>query len=201
MTYKYQYHNYSTALYEALLDDAFYITMERSIADTAFCKEAMLRYLDYSMVEAKKYGELFIPTDHQFGVSVWSVPIDQELEAQKSLEKKSFIRNHMSQQSLEKYNQIVGIMAANAATLIDKDDWYLSIVGILPEYQGKGLGIELVNSVLAKTDRLRVRTYLETFTARNMTFYERLGYQVADSFYEPTTESKYWLMVRDFDRA
>jgi GNAT superfamily N-acetyltransferase len=201
MSYQYKYQNYSIALYEALLEDAFYITMEQSIADTTFCKEAMLRYLDYSMVEAKKYGELIIPTDHQWGSSVWSIPIDRELEAQKNREKRSFILDHMSDQSLEKYDEIVGHMTENSAALIDKNDWYLSIVGVLPEYQGKGLGVELVNKVLAKADRLKVRTYLETFNARNMTFYERLGYQVADSFYEPTTNSKYWLMVRDCDHA
>jgi len=200
MSYQYTYRQYSIALYDALLEDAFYTTMENSIPDTAFSKEAMLRYMDYSMIEGAKYGELYIPAGKQHGVSVWSKPIDVNLEANKNKEKKSFIVNHMSRKSLETYNEIVGSMSENTSGLVDKEAWYLSIVGILPEFQGKGLGVELVNKVLQKTDRLQVQTFLETFTPRNMSFYKRLGYRVIDSFYEPTAQSEYWLMARDYDQ-
>jgi ribosomal protein S18 acetylase RimI-like enzyme len=185
MSYQYKYRNYSIALYEALLEDAFYITMEQSIDDITFCKEAMLRYMDYSMVEAEKYGELFMPSDHQWGVSVWSMPIDRELEAQKYKEKRSFIVDHMSHPSLEKYDEIVGHMTENGAALIDKHDWYLSIVGVLPEYQGKGFGVELVNNMLVKTDRLKVRTSLETFTARKMLFTNAMATRLTIQFTSP----------------
>ena len=76
------------------------------------------------------------------------------------------------------------------------DIWYLSIVGVLPDYQGRGLGGELIRPVLAQTDAIGVATYLETFTPRNMSFYERLGYREAGSFEEPTIGDRYWLMLR-----
>ena len=155
--------------------------------------------MDYSMVEGAQYGELYIPAGNQHGVSIWSKPIDENLEAKKNKEKKSFIANHMGRKSLETYTNIVGSMSENATALIDNGAWYLSIVGILPEFQGKGLGVELVNKVLKKTDRLQVQTFLETFTPRNISFYERLGFRALDSFYEPYTQSDYWLMARDFN--
>ena len=188
------------ALYEALQGDAFYATMEQSIANPSFAREAMLRYMDYSIVEGTKYGEVFIPGDYHHGVSIWSRPIEAELEVKKDKEKKTFILNQMGRESLETSQKIVGSMSINTNTLIEKEAWYLSIVGILPGFQGKGLGIELVSKVLEKTDRIQVRTFLETFTPRNMSFYERLGFRVLDSFYEPNTQSDYWLMARDFDQ-
>jgi hypothetical protein len=40
------------ALYEALTEDAFYITMEQSVTHGS-AREAMIRYMDWSMVEAE----------------------------------------------------------------------------------------------------------------------------------------------------
>ena len=47
----------------------------------------------------------------------------------------------------------------------------LSIIGILPEFQGQGFGGGLVGPVLNRADQSGVPTYLETFTPRNITFY------------------------------
>jgi hypothetical protein len=33
------------------------------------------------------------------------------------------------------------------------------------------------------------------------TFYKRLGYEVVDSFHEPTTDADYWLMIRDIKKG
>ena len=193
----FKYRKYAEALYSALSEDAFYITMEASVENSDSSKEAMLSYLEFSMIEAEKCGELYIPADHEYGVSIWSKPVNRESEVKKCHEKKLFLLNVMGEESLKTYNKIVDFMSAKAETYIDKNFWYLSIVGVLPEFQGQGLGPGLVKKVLKKTDALQAPTYLETFTPRNMTFYKRLGYQEINSFNEPTTKAKYWLMIRE----
>jgi ribosomal protein S18 acetylase RimI-like enzyme len=95
------------------------------------------------------------------------------------------------------YQQIVSQMSQNTNGLIEDDAWYLSIVGIKPEFQGRGLGPGLITEVLQQSDHLGLQTYLETFSTRNMSFYKRLGYQTLKSFFEPTTRSEYWLMARN----
>ena len=92
-------------------------------------------------------------------------------------------------------------MSGKAVSLINEKSWYLSIIGILPEFQGQGLGVGLVESILDRTDQLNIPTYLETFTLRNITFYNRLGYEAVECFHEPTTSAKYWLMIRDVKNA
>jgi len=197
MNFKFKYRKYAEALYEALREDAFYIAMEASVHGRRAAREAMLKYMEFSMGEGETYGELYIPGDHDYGASIWAKPLSRELEARKNHEKKMFLRDEMGEKSLKTYKAIVEFMSAQAEALVDQKAWYLSILGILPEFQGRGLGPGLIQNVLKKTDTLGVRTYLETFTPRNILFYKRLGYQETRSFYEPTTQCDYCLMVRE----
>ena len=195
MNYVFKYRKYSEALYVALKDDAFYIAMEKSISNGS-PKEAMIRYLDYSLAESVKYGELVIPGSNVFGASAWAKPLDENVNRDKLEQKMIFIESYMGLESLETYNSIINFMSDNAAPLIDAEAWYLSIIGIAPQFQGQGLGASLLKTVLHKSDELGVSTYLETFTPRNMKFYNRMGYETVESFYEPTAGSDYWIMER-----
>ena len=197
MSFKFKYRQYAKALHSALTEDAFYVTMKASVGSGESAKEAMLKYMEFSMLEAEKSGELYIPDDHEYGVSIWSKPISNDLERQKRQEKKNFLRDEMGKKSLDTYNAIVEFMSTKAEPFIEEDFWYLSIIGVLPAFQGQGLGPALITNVLKKTDALNVPTFLETFTKRNMTFYERLGYRSVQSFDEPTTNAAYWLMIRE----
>ena len=197
MSYKFAFRGYADALYEALKEDAFYQTMEDSVDEKRDAKEAMLKYLDYSISESKKFGELYIPSEHKYGVSVWSKPLNQELSTECSELKKAFLKNELGENSLQTYSNIVQFMSKEADSLIDPDAWYLSIIGILPGYQGQGLGPGLVAPVLEQTDKFGVSTYLETFTPRNKSFYQRLGYKEIANIYEPTTGTEYAIMQRN----
>ena len=191
------YRKFSEALYHALADDPFYATMEKRTADSSKSKDAMLCYYDYSIYEAARYGHVFQPQDKPFGISVWSIPLSEQAGAQKSEDKRSIILAQMGISCLQAYEEINAFMSAAAKPLISEKDWYLSIVGILPEHQGKGLGGNLIKPILKKADVAGVSTFLETFTPRNMPFYERLGYETVGSFSEPpVTRSDYWLMRR-----
>ncbi len=70
MIFNFKYRNYAKALHKALCDDAFYITMEGSIKSEDSPREAMLRYMEFSMIEAEKSGELYFPENHDHGVIV-----------------------------------------------------------------------------------------------------------------------------------
>jgi ribosomal protein S18 acetylase RimI-like enzyme len=56
--------------------------------------------------------------------------------------------------------------------------FYLFIAGIASATQGRGLGAELLAPVLAICDRDGTPAYLESSNARNVGFYERLGFVV-----------------------
>lgn len=194
----YTFHNKPVAqtLYQALRDDPFYITMEHSVT-AASPEEGMLKYMDYSMQEGECFGELFLPAEQSHGASIWSKPLDGAAAREMKKRKKQFLQEQLGAQSLETYTAIVDYMAEQAAPLIGEEDWYLSIVGVSPTLQGRGIGPGLINRVLEKTDCLGANTFLETFTPRTISFYERLGFVVAGEFLEPTTQAGYALMIRE----
>ena len=198
MNYTFEYRVLSETIYDALIDDAFYITMENSVSGTPDQRrEAMLRYYDFSMREARKYGRLVTPDGKAFGAAIWSRPLNGGLSEQMAAEKKTFLMEQMGDASLDTYQQITAFMSRQTGAVVHPDSWYLSILGIAPVFQGQGLGGALVRPTLDRTDERGLHTYLETYTPRNMRFYERLGFQDAGSFHEPVTGTRYWVMVRE----
>lgn len=195
MAYQLAYPSYARALYEALKDDPYYAALA-ALVEVGPAAEAMVAYFDYAMTEAARYGELYLPGDPEVGVSLWSKPVSAAAAAEKRRSKDAFLLANLGQRCLEAYGRIMEWMNQCAAPLVTEDAWYLSIVGVLPEYQNQGMGARLVGSVLAESDAAGVATYLETFTPRNMPFYGRLGFEVAGSFVESVTGSTYVLMVR-----
>ena len=198
MTYQFIHRDIAQALYLSLSQDPFYRVIERKVSnDLDARQEAMLKYFDYSMEESRKHGELFIPEGERFGASVWLKPVDHALSEQIHHEKTAFLRQQLGEESLKKYADIVAFMSERSKSIVPCESWYLSILGIAPEYQNQGLGRKLVQPILERADKLGAPSYLETFSSRNRSFYQRLGYQESASFVEPITGCEYWIMIRE----
>jgi GNAT superfamily N-acetyltransferase len=60
----------------------------------------------------------------------------------------------------------------------DEPHWYLPMIGVEPNGQGKGLGGALMRHVVTRCDREGVLAYLESSNPRNITLYERHGFEV-----------------------
>jgi len=58
--------------------------------------------------------------------------------------------------------------------------YYLSVLGVLPGHQSKGVGAALLLPTLEESDRKRIGAHLETANVRNIPFYERLGFRVQE---------------------
>lgn len=56
--------------------------------------------------------------------------------------------------------------------------WYLHVVGVDPRARGRGIGSSLLRPVLARCDREGTSAYLEATSPRNVTLYERHGFEV-----------------------
>jgi ribosomal protein S18 acetylase RimI-like enzyme len=56
--------------------------------------------------------------------------------------------------------------------------WYLSVLGVDPAHQGRGLGRSLLQGWLESVDRVAAASYLETDRERNLDFYRRAGFDV-----------------------
>jgi len=185
------------ALYLALTHDPFYITLEKkSSANLEAAREAMFRYLDYAILEAAEHGRLTLPQDQTSGAAIWSIPQDRQTQAKLSENKKDFIQTQMGKDSLKAYIEIVDFMSRESENVVAENAWYLSILGILPEYQGKGMGKALMLPVLREADDWNLSIFAESFTPENFGFYTALGFEKAKTIEEPVTKSNYTILVR-----
>lgn len=55
--------------------------------------------------------------------------------------------------------------------------WYLPVIGVDPAHQGKGFGAALMKHALQRCDEDGLPAYLESSNPRNMTLYQRHGFE------------------------
>ena len=72
----------------------------------------------------------------------------------------------------------------------------LDIVAVDPACQGRGTGTALIRHGLALADRDGVPAFLETGKPRNVPYYERLGFRVAEEGDAPDGGPHMWFMLR-----
>lgn len=89
-----------------------------------------------------------------------------------------------------------------ALSLIEKKHpherhFYLPIIGVAPEWQGKGIGTALLRPVLERCDREGLPAYLEASSPRNRACYERSGFVVKEQLRMPGDGPPWWAMWRE----
>jgi GNAT superfamily N-acetyltransferase len=73
---------------------------------------------------------------------------------------------------------------------------YLAVMGVAPEWQGKGLGSALMYPGLELLDAQRAPAYLEASTPRSRELYRRHGFEVTGEFNLPSGGPPVWQMWR-----
>jgi ribosomal protein S18 acetylase RimI-like enzyme len=74
---------------------------------------------------------------------------------------------------------------------------YLHVVGVDPDWQGRGLGAALMRPMLERCDREGTPAYLEASAPRNRGLYERNGFRVVEEVSLPPDGPPLWRMWRD----
>ncbi len=83
------------------------------------------------------------------------------------------------------------------AARVPEPSYYLSVLGVEPEHQGRGIGSALMRPVLERCDRDRLPATLQTFTERNLPLYRRNAFEVVAETTIRGTSVRAWLMRRD----
>jgi ribosomal protein S18 acetylase RimI-like enzyme len=97
----------------------------------------------------------------------------------------------------ERADPVYAHLAARQEQLrVPPDHWYLSMVGVAPDHQGRGLGSAVLRPVVDRARDAREPVFLETLAPRNVGFYEKNGFSLIDHGVEPTSRLTYWLFLR-----
>jgi len=75
--------------------------------------------------------------------------------------------------------------------------WYLSLIGVEPNHQGKGLGQQLLSTTIKRIDLERKPIYLETNKEKNLKIFERFGFHILKKAIVPDTELFHWSLLRN----
>jgi ribosomal protein S18 acetylase RimI-like enzyme len=77
--------------------------------------------------------------------------------------------------------------------------WYLSVLGVDTEFQGRGCASRLLRPMLARLDAEKLPAYLETSTEEYVPIYQHFGFKVLQQAVMPGSGSKIWIMLREND--
>src|ERR1700730_5099201 len=181
----------------ALENDPFYRSICGTYVRDAVGRRVVLaQYFAYSIQEGRDIGRCLHLADRTRGVAVWLLPQAPDVLSRAARSKRVFLETTLDAEGCANYYRIVNFMSTKAASVVDDDAWYLSIVAVDPTAQGQGLGRKLLEPTIAEADRVSATCYLETFSPRNLPFYERLGFATEAQLTEPTPGADYAVMVR-----
>jgi ribosomal protein S18 acetylase RimI-like enzyme len=133
-------------------------------------------------------------TDQLFGAALWLPPGKWHLSVGRQL------------QLLPSMVSVIGRNLPRLMTalkFIEKNHpkgpqhYYLPVLGVEPEFQGRGFGGALMRPILTRCDRERLPAYLESSKWRNVALYERHGFRVVEELRLPKDGPPIWRMWRE----
>lgn len=74
--------------------------------------------------------------------------------------------------------------------------WYLAVLGVDRELQGRGISSALLQPILRRADEHRLPCYLETVEPSNVPFYRKHGFEVVVEGVEPKSGLRFWTFLR-----
>lgn len=80
-----------------------------------------------------------------------------------------------------RHDEVFAVFEALGEAHPTQSHWYLPLIGVDPAKQGLGLGGALLRAVLDRCDRERTPAYPESSNPRDISLYERHGFQCRDA--------------------
>jgi ribosomal protein S18 acetylase RimI-like enzyme len=123
-------------------------------------------------------GETYVIGEPAAGACIWNPPGTWEIGIGKQLA--------MLPALIRAYGRNLPrlLSALNAAETDHptRPHYYLPMLGVEPESQGRGMGSALMYPVLSRCDAEGIPAFLESSTPRNRALYERHGFEVTGQF-------------------
>lgn len=162
-------------------------------------KERLAYYLfQYDLGYCFRYGEVYATSPALEGITVWlppgyyprtlwnlmrCVPLSVMLGMVRSGgSKMKFVGEYIDSMHMR---------------LVPFKHWYLCILGVDPQFQGKGYAGKVLRTMLARIDEEGLPCYLETMTEKNTRLYKHFGFEIMEKSVIPKTNLINWAMLRE----
>lgn len=154
-------------------------------------------YFNFIISYGLKFGEVYAPSPEIEGLAIWYLSDKYEMNMMKQLRAggmRLFFK--LKKETISRMLPL-GRFSGNMHRKYGHfRHWYLSPIGVDPDYQGKGLGSLLIRSMLSRIDDEKLPCLLETQNPTNVEIYKRFGFDVVAKEMIPDTDIPHWVMVR-----
>jgi GNAT superfamily N-acetyltransferase len=128
-------------------------------------------------------ADIVVPADEINGVASWfgpdaHGPADASMVAHGLLD----VLAGFGDDAAARLGPMTAELEAQHERLMTEPHLRLEFYGVDPDAQGRGIGVALAEHGHRRADELGLPCYLETFTEKNVRFYERRGYRVIETF-------------------
>jgi GNAT superfamily N-acetyltransferase len=179
-------------LEEAFFDDPLCVY---TFPDPETRKDLFSWYFTHYVRQESALGNVSLPDGQLNGVAVWMPPHEDASMTQRS--NPDEIEQKFVKEAYQRFTGAFKYFEAVHRQIIQDPHWYLELLGVAPHCQRQGIGKALLTPVLQRADKERLPCYLETFTHKNVPFYEQSNFHVVEAGIEPQSQISFWAMKRD----
>lgn len=180
-------------LARAFLDDPFY---EALLPDEAGRPKKLAWFMDGMLRYGLLYGHVYTTPEVE-GVACWFPPGHTSPAARDILRSGLYaLPLHLGFGTYRRLTDFMNYTSAMRTRWVPEPHWYLLLLGVDHPFRGQGLAGRLLHPVLERASREGLACYLETEKEKNLSFYARHGFCLAEAGREPRHGVRTWGLLR-----
>jgi len=154
-------------------------------------------YFQHVIKYGLHYGEVY-STPNLECISVWLPPKNSSHTRWKAIKTGALVLPvKVKWKYLSLQNKIYKFTDNLHKKLIPYPHWYLSLIGVEPNHQGKGFGQQLLSTAINRIDPECKPIYLETNNEKNIEIFKRSGFRILQKVIVPGTKIFHWSLLRN----
>lgn len=141
-------------------------------------KNALKYFCEIILHNSQRYESAYSNTSDLTGVAAWIPPGKTEMSDLQFFSMFLFLLRKCGWRRSLRNLSLLSALNKRHQQEMTEPHWTLSLLGVDPTCQGRGIGSLLIQPVLTKADRECVPCYLTTFTKAGVKFYQKHGFTV-----------------------
>ena len=164
-------------------------------ADKGSMLDRPRRFYQANLRLCQRNGRVDVLPDMK-GVCMWLSPGKTDIGLRQLLESGLLWATiGMGLASMRRFHAMYSVVEPMIERATREPCWLLQLIAVDPASQGQGLGGSLMRPVLEEADATGVSCYLESGNERNLSFYLRHGFEIAEEVQVPDGP-RVWGMLR-----